>query len=218
MKNTLNNVLIFTVGAAIGSAVTWYFVKKKYEREISDLVADFAQHRYTGLNDADEAKAIEQHDIPEEEKENTDTTTMFVNGEVFTTAEKAEFTGMVHNLGYHNYSDVEPTLVKPKKNDIPIKESSSARVITPEEFGEEDYKIVELTYWADGVLTDNKNKRIQDVDGLIGKDSLERFGEYEPDALHVRNDEKKLDFEIMRDLKRYSDFFDDDDPHQAEEE
>ena len=32
MNNTLSNLVIFAVGAAIGSAVTWQFVKTKYEQ------------------------------------------------------------------------------------------------------------------------------------------------------------------------------------------
>ena len=32
MKSILSNVLFFTVGAAIGSAVTWKIVKTKYEQ------------------------------------------------------------------------------------------------------------------------------------------------------------------------------------------
>lgn len=204
MKNTLSNVLIFAVGAAVGSAVTYYFVKTKYEQiaqdEIDSVKAEFAKHVYVGPQDSDEAES-EKYDISVEEP---------VDGLT------QEYAGIVKKLGYHNYSDVEPVNVK-VDNDI-SEESTAARVITPEEFGEEDYKLVELTYWADGVLTDKQNKRIQDVDGLIGKGSLKRFGEYEPDALHVRNDEKKIDFEIMRDLKRYSDFFDTESPHQAEEE
>lgn len=32
MNNTLSKFVIFTVGAALGSAVTWKFVKTKYER------------------------------------------------------------------------------------------------------------------------------------------------------------------------------------------
>lgn len=205
MKNTLSNVLTFAVGAAIGSAVTYYFVKGRYEKEIASLVEDFAQHRYTGPNDADEAKVVEQTDIPEEEEEPTPTL-------------EEEYEGIVHQLGYRNYSSVETTIMESNKNDIPEEECNpSVRVITPDEFGEMDYKIVELSYWADGIVTDSKNKRIQDVESLLGN-TLERFGEHEPDALHVRNDEKKIDFEILRDLKRYSDFFGDDNPHQAEEE
>ena len=209
MKNTLSNVLVFTVGAAIGSAVTWYFVKNKYERiaqeEIDSVKEEFTKNRYEGPQDAGEA-VEEYNDIPDEEPVQD-----YVDGAV-----KEEYTGMVQKLGYHNYSDVEPTHMK--VDDVPKKESNSAaRIITPEEFGEVDYKIVELTYWADGVITDTKNKRIKDVDGLLG-DTLEQFGKYEPDALHVRNDEKKIDFEIMRDLKSYSDFFEDESPQQAEGE
>lgn len=199
MKNTLNNVLIFTVGAAIGSAVTWYFVKTKYERiaqeEIDSVKEEFDKYHYAGPQNADDD--VEDIDISEEPVCNS----------------KETYVGMVQKLGYHNYSDVEPTLINPTKKDI----SSNVRVITPDEFGNTDYKIVELTYWADGVVTDTKNKRIKDVGSLLGN-TLERFGEYEPDALHVRNDEKKIDFEILRDLKKYHDFFDDDSPHQAEDE
>lgn len=206
MKDTLSNVLIFTVGAAIGSAVTWYLVKTKYERiaqeEIDSVKEEFLKNTYVGPQDKDEADDIEEQEDTCEEEPMNDI--------------KQEYTGMVQNLGYHNYSDVEPTQVKAVKEEAPEK-PSVARVIVPEELGETDYKIIELTYWADGVITDTQNKRIQDVDQLIGKGTLDSFGIYEPDALHVRNDEKKLDFEIMRDLKRYSDFFGDS-PQQAEDE
>ena len=202
MKNTLSNVLIFTVGAAIGSAVTYYFVKSRYEQEIASLVEDFAQHRYVGPQSKDEEETVEDMDIPAEED---------------VPDVKEAYMAMTQRLGYRNYSDVDPSLVEVKKNDVPAEEKHSvARVITPDEFGQEDYKIVELSYWADGVVTDTKNKRIKDVESLLGN-TLERFGEYEEDALHVRNDEKGIDFEILRDLKRYSDFFEDDSPHQAED-
>lgn len=212
MKNTLSNVLIFTVGAAIGSAVTWYFVKTKYEQiaqeEIDSVKEEFTKHQYVGPQNSDDAEDVEQDDISEEESIET--------VEVFTDGIKQEYAGVVQKLGYHNYSDVEPTHIETKRNDIPD-DVNGPRVITPEEFGDSGNKIVELTYWADGVLTDTKNKRIKDVDGLLGN-TLERFGEYEPDALHVRNDAKNIDFEILRDLKKYGDFFEDDSPHQAEEE
>lgn len=209
MKNTLSNVLIFAVGAAIGSAATWYFVKTKYERiaqkEIDSVKEEFTKHTYVGPQNSDEAASME-NDISEE-----DTVEVFVDGTV-----KEEYSGMVKKLGYHNYSDVEPTHIQKSQNNI-FEDEDGPRIISPDDFGTKDYRIVELTYWADGVVTDTKNKRIKDVDGLLGH-TLERFGEYEPDALHVRNDAKKIDFEILRDLKNYGDFFDDDSPQQAEEE
>lgn len=205
MNSTLNNVLIFATGAAIGSLVTWYLVKTKYEQiaqeEIDSVKEAFDRPRYVGPQDSDEARAAEQTDIPEEEP---------------VPDVSQEVKSMVQKLGYHNYSDVEPTLIKPEKNDI-SEDGTGPRIIIPEEFGELGYKVVELTYWADGVLTDTKNKLIKDVDGLIGKGTIDQFGKYEEDALHVRDDEKKIDFEILRDLKRYSDFFEVS-PHGAEDE
>lgn len=79
-------------------------------------------------------------------------------------------------------------------------------VITPEEFGEADgYDAVSLIYYADGVLTDDWNEKIEDVDGTVGLDSLNHFGEYEDDSVYVRNDRLKTEYEILLDVKNYED-------------
>lgn len=80
------------------------------------------------------------------------------------------------------------------------------RVIAPEDFGsEDDYETETLTYYADGVLTDEDDIPIEDVDGMVGADSLTHFGEYEDDSVHVRNDKRKCDYEILYDCRNYSD-------------
>ena len=80
-------------------------------------------------------------------------------------------------------------------------------VILPEEYGETGYKKVSLNYYDDGVLTDENDDIISDVDKVVGKDSLTRFGEYEPDTVYVRNDRKKTDYEILADTRRYEDIY-----------
>lgn len=204
MKSTLNNVLIFTVGAAIGSAVTWYFVKTKYERIAQEEIDSVREEFGRAIINYGEKKNVTGADTCEEPVEVSNAPTI--------PTEKQLYTEMTQKLGYVNYSDVESA-----QNGEAVANVNGPRIITPDEFGEAEYKTVDLTYWADNVLTDSKNKRIQDVDALIGKGIIEQFGKYEEDALHVRDDEKKIDFEILRDLKRYSDFFDDS-PHQAEAE
>lgn len=78
---------------------------------------------------------------------------------------------------------------------------SAPYVIAPEEFDELDgYEIHSLTYYADGVLTDEQNDVID-----IGIDPSEHFGEYEDDSVFVRDDFKKCDYEILMDLRTYSD-------------
>ena len=81
-------------------------------------------------------------------------------------------------------------------------------VITPDEFGEkedEGYSTISMTYYADGTLTDDLNHPMsqKDIDDVIGKDSLEHFGEHEEDSLHVRNDRMRCDFEILADPRTY---------------
>ena len=48
---------------------------------------------------------------------------------------------------------------------------------------------------------------ISDVDNVVGKDSLSKFGEYEPDSVYVRNDREKTDYEILADTRCYSDIY-----------
>ena len=64
-------------------------------------------------------------------------------------------------------------------------------VISPDDFDENGYEIVSLTYYADDVLTDEHDNVIRNRDKLIGKGSLTKFGEYEEDSVFVRDDERK---------------------------
>ena len=79
-------------------------------------------------------------------------------------------------------------------------------VISPDEFGERDgYPTVSLTYYEDGVLTDESDTIIRDIENVVGLDSLDHFGEYEDDSVFVRNDDLKVDFEILRDVRNFKD-------------
>ena len=72
-------------------------------------------------------------------------------------------------------------------------------VISPEDFDDhEDYDVVSLTYYADDVLTDERDNVIEHPEDLVGYDWASHFGEYEEDALHVRNEKRKTDYEILQ--------------------
>lgn len=79
-------------------------------------------------------------------------------------------------------------------------------VISPDEFGQdESYETISLTYYADGVLADDDDEMVEDVENLVGFDSLNHFGEYEDDSVFVRNDRLKCDYEILLDHRKYTD-------------
>ena len=80
-------------------------------------------------------------------------------------------------------------------------------VIAPDEVGETGYRTVSLNYYDDGVLTYENDDVIENVDELVGKDSLSHFGEYEDDTVYVRNDKQRIDYEILADTQKYSDIY-----------
>ena len=92
-------------------------------------------------------------------------------------------------------------------------------VIPPEEFGEVfEYDQYSMTYYADGVLTyEGEDDPIEDVDDLVGEASLHTFGEYEEDAVFVRNDLERAEYEILRDPRNFYDLIKKK-PHSAEDE
>ena len=71
--------------------------------------------------------------------------------------------------------------------------------------GDCDYDVIDLIYYeGDNTLTDEEDEIINDVGELIGWESLEHFGEYEDDSVCVRNDIRKVDYEVLLDVRKYS--------------
>ena len=173
----LKNVLIFAAGAAIGSAITWKFVKTKYEQIANEEIESVKEFFGRGKT--------------EEESESK----KYIEG--FTDGLK-EVEKICEENGYTNYSNT-----KKEEEEMDI---DAPYVIAPEEFGElDDYETETLTYYKDKVLADDWGNKIENVDDLVGEESLTHFGEYEEDSVYVRNDTTKTDYEILLDERNFSD-------------
>jgi len=136
----ISTFVVFTVGAGLGVAATWFYVKKKYEQlaqeEIESVKEVFSQR---------EAEPDIKRETANRAKEKPGI---------------AEYAAGLNKLGYTNYSDVKPK-EEPKNMDSPY-------VISPEEFGEfEDYEKISLTYYADKKLADDEDVLVDDVDGVV---------------------------------------------------
>lgn len=82
-----------------------------------------------------------------------------------------------------------------------VEEASKPYVIPPDQFDEAGYTTCSLTYYADGMLVDNETDRVMlqnDIDVKIGTDWQHHFGEFEDDAVYIRNDDLECDFEILK--------------------
>lgn len=209
MKNALSNLIVFAVGAAIGSAVTWKFVKTKYEKIADDEIENMREYfkdRYEEDSHSEPASDDEEDDEIEAgyTKDKPDIREYYEN--------------VVKDAGYTDYTN--------KKADSGVVEPDSYReeedmqkpyVIPPDEFGDCDYDTISLTYYADGVLTDELDEPVEDVDDVVGYESLDHFGEWEDDSVFVRNDRLEADYEILLDMRKFSDLAKNN-PRSAEDE
>lgn len=193
MNRTLSNVLLFAAGVVVGSAVTWKIFKSRYE---------FIEEEF----DTDELEVDGEIDEePNEESEEFTTT----NSSFSRKPPIKEYAQIINSSGY---ATVE---VEEVEGDEDVYEPY---VIRPEEYGEiHAYETLSLNYYADGVLTDDLDNRIEDVESIVPADFADHFGEYEEYAVFVRNDERQCDYEILRDTRRFVDVVGDD-PYPLEDE
>ena len=202
MNSKITNVLVFAVGAAIGSAVTWKVLKTKYDRLIQeeiDSIKEAFSDRFDNISVSDEE--------PEEEEEEDSSEQV----------RKINWSKLEDILDEDDEEEYFPASVKNKYEEIASNYTSEKGgvenmdstfkppyVISPLDFGElDDYSQIELTYYLDGILEDDEYHIITDADELIGPDALTTFGEYEDDSVYVRNERLSTDFQILKDYRTY---------------
>ena len=183
-NHTLNSVAMFTVGGLVGSAVTWYLLKTKYERLAQEEI-DSVKEALSRTYNYDEPVEVSTDNKIEEETQ-------------FTEKDIREYKDTVQKM---NYSACN-TNQKPAKEVEKV--INRPYIIEPGEFDTlDDYAARTLTYYANGVLTDEYDEVIEDAEDLIGIDPEEHFGEYERDSIFVRDDRARVDYEILRDYGIY---------------
>lgn len=197
MKSKFINVLVFAVGAAVGSAVTWKIVKDRYERIVQEEIESVKKVFAETLNDIN----TQEEENVEEDEEEPDVSFRQVSwddieddDEEFDEGDMDEYEQLVK---YYNREKGGPENMA---TDV-----KKPYVISPYDFGELDgYRTFELTYYADGILEDEDYTIVPDPDDLLGPEALTTFGEYEDDAVFVRNEQLQADFQILKDYRTYA--------------
>ena len=95
------------------------------------------------------------------------------------------------------------------ENDIDHPLEDAPYVISPEEFSDGEYEKISLTYYeGDGVLADDMDN-VVDPKITVGADFSNHLGDYEEDCGFFRNEERRVDYEVLVDMRNYSDIVDD---------
>lgn len=182
--------VMFVVGAAAGSAATWLYAKKYYERiaqeEIDSVKAVFSERKPDTV--------VKNNNVQEENQHKADIAKL--------KPDLVNYAAKLQEEGYTNYTKHSEKIIEEK--DVPM--PNKPYIISPEEFGESgNYTQISLTYYSDGVLADDEDEIIEDIDDTVGEDFADHFGDYEDDSVFVRNDRLRCDYEILKDNRSYHD-------------
>lgn len=200
----MKNFFTFVTGLIIGSVVTYVVVKDKFEKiaqEEIDSVKEVFGRRVEKEADK-KVEKIAKKEVEKIRKEYNEYDNLTKN-----------YTSYSKNKTEESIKDVEYEEVCENDEDgVELDEIERASdydrpyIIEPQEFGALDgYSLITLYHYSDNVLADDCDELVEDLDDVVGEDYASHFGEYEDDCVYVRNDRLKADYEICRDLRKYSD-------------
>lgn len=200
----MKNVLIFVFGAIVGATGAYFYTKHKYESliddEIESVKEEYKKELKGKIEEIKESLMSSEKVAPDKNEANEELAEKAKNkpapGEIIKKQE--EYKKEV--VRYNDYSKDDSENFEAVVDDSLVGINGCAPiVISPDEFGEDEtYDKVSLYYYSDGIIADENDEEVENVDGLIGYSSLETFGEYEDDSVHVKNDGNKTYYEILR--------------------
>lgn len=189
MSNEVKSTIAFVTGAIVGATAAWFLVKDKYaklaQEEIDDVKATFARR----FNNQHTEQASEEEEVTVKKEENRFAAISSLNAFDPPEVDNTDYSSITSALGYSG--DV---IDEPEEVDKPY-------VISQHEFGEfGDYMEISLTYYEDGIVADDDDEIIDDVEAVLGTDFM---NEFEDDIVLIRNDARKCDYEVSRDYRTY---------------
>lgn len=200
----MHKVIIFISGVAAGSFVTWRLLKEKYIRQTQEEINEVREH-YRKKKESEEVTVDSNGTTETNEKPDliAYAAKLTKNGYIDYTNPKSlvKATGdMIDTVVQKtNEESLDPVILNDPSYQPPY-------IISPEDFAiDDEYTIVNLNYYIDGVLTDEDDNIVENVDDVVGLENLNHMGEYEDDALHIRNENYKCEYEILLSRRLYHD-------------
>ena len=180
-----NNIISFFAGIGTGAISMWFGIRKYYEKLSRDEI-ESVKETFSKLKKTDETVT---------KTEEPDDTNKKSEAVVFSEKDYIDYAKAIDKMKENHE----------KKNEV-LKAPYS---ISPDEFERDNgYSAIDLTYYSgDGVLADDEDEIIEDIEGTVGKDFINHFGDYEDDSVFIRNDKLKTDYEILKDNRSFHEIY-----------
>jgi hypothetical protein len=198
-SNIIISSLCLIAGGAAGFFISKNVYKKKYQQyadeEIESVKKVYAKH----FGGGDQPKEGDNSDkeIPPKETFGTRSSLDDVgDGQPRSGKRVIDYTAP--------YKSGDPVVRDNRPLDEAL-EPKNIYILTPEEFRASTNPSTTLFYYKDGVLADDDYNIIKHPEEVVGPEALNAFGRYEDDAVYVRNETTKMDYEILLDNRSYID-------------
>lgn len=195
------NAVHFIAGAAIGALASWYITKNKYEKIAQEEIQSVTNAFSERLNKS-ARNSIQDPDVRSSPED--------LEKEAFKASDRSviDYAAILAKQGYTDYTQFsreDTPAMEYGSDDIYDTLSSEPEIIAPDDYGENpEYEQLQWVYFADRILTDDDYTPVTNCADWIGADALEHFGDYEDDAIHVRNDKRKCYIEVVMDSRLYA--------------
>ena len=215
------------LGLALGALSTYFIMHGRMEKEIETQIED-VKRVYSVPKPIEVEKVVEtEEEEPEVEKEPLDISTARARAaeNALKKADLINMSTIIKRENYNIFSNPTPAAVEAEFGDEEDDEDdeylNAVRTEAPSEgLAEYPYIIsdtdiiaghrmhdqVTVNYYDDGIAEEalNPGCLFDDIDGTIGRESLEHFGEYEEDVVFVRNERLGIDYEVIRQHRDYA--------------
>lgn len=202
MNKNIGMVISFIAGAVVGGFTAYKVAEKKY-RDIANEEIESVIERFTNRQPLETTEvAVEEEpevEVPVEKPKTSSRTKM------------SEYKSTVERVGYDKISteNIKPTTKgsRARKKQVveePVQEDSDIYTITPDEFNTlDDYADTTYYYSSDGFVIDADCRILDEADirNTIGHNPAGHFGEYDDQTVYIRNDRKRIDYEIILSMK-----------------
>lgn len=199
-KVVILSLLTLGIGTAAGYFIGYYRSKNKYQeladKEIASVRKAYENHFGTQTNTKENTN---KHPISNTENK--------VAVKEDTNGDKVAYSNYAKMYNKESASPVVKTSSTIKTTTKTAKSNPTNKlpyVITPDQFNESEYEAQTLMWFSDKILADTDGNVIHNVEELIGPEALSTFGRYLDDAVYVRNEQAKIDYEILWDARKYS--------------
>ena len=228
MNKTFSLILTFLLGTAAGAIGSSFYFKNKYERLIDEAIdsykksIDESEKISKRIHDSiikpqNDSKKSKEEKNTEEEYNNVSSQ---YNSSSTINVEQGPRIDYNHISSKYSIKtenaiedDTENTTEEFPDDDDDTDVSLTPYTIGPGEFGNGDYDVYEFLYYdADennpkGTLTDGYEPLSdEEIAVTVGSDYYTHFGEYEESRVIIRNEKRKIDYEIVKQYDTYENY------------